>query len=70
MVPQLTPSFLIRADGDDQMGAGHVMRSLALAEAIRVQGGSVVFLVALGCRTGSENCAGRFRVPAVGFKRR
>jgi len=37
-------TLLIRADADEGRGAGHVMRSLALACAWRSQGGSVDFL--------------------------
>lgn len=39
-------SLLIRADASSTMGAGHVMRCLALAQAWRKAGGEVAFLMA------------------------
>ncbi len=38
-------TLFIRADADSQMGTGHVMRCLAIAQAWLHQGGSVVFLM-------------------------
>ena len=37
-------TLLLRADADSRIGAGHFMRSLALAEAWRAQGGAVSFV--------------------------
>lgn len=39
-----TPPLLIRADASTHLGAGHVMRCLALAQAYLAQGGEVTFL--------------------------
>jgi UDP-2,4-diacetamido-2,4,6-trideoxy-beta-L-altropyranose hydrolase len=38
------PPLLLRADADAATGAGHVMRSLALAQAWQARGGTAVFL--------------------------
>jgi UDP-2,4-diacetamido-2,4,6-trideoxy-beta-L-altropyranose hydrolase len=43
-VSKKNPSLLIRADADSQMGTGHVMRCLALAQAWRDRFGDVTFL--------------------------
>src|SRR5581483_3175139 len=40
------PPLLVRADADARRGAGHVLRSLALAEAWRARGGAVRFVTA------------------------
>jgi UDP-2,4-diacetamido-2,4,6-trideoxy-beta-L-altropyranose hydrolase len=42
------PPLLVRADASPEQGAGHVLRSLALAEAWRAEGGAVCFV---SCRT-------------------
>lgn len=41
-------SLLIRADGNDQIGTGHVMRCIALAQAWQETGGDVYFVVGEG----------------------
>jgi UDP-2,4-diacetamido-2,4,6-trideoxy-beta-L-altropyranose hydrolase len=41
------PSLLVRADASANQGTGHVMRSLALAEAWQERGGTVVFVGAI-----------------------
>lgn len=38
--------FYIRADGNEKIGMGHVMRTLTIAEALRRQGEEVLFLTA------------------------
>ncbi len=38
--------FYIRADGNEKIGMGHVMRCLAIAEALRKEGEEVLFLAA------------------------
>lgn len=38
--------FYIRADGNEKIGMGHVMRTLTIAEALRKQGEEVLFLTA------------------------
>ncbi len=44
--PRETGTLFVRADADSNMGTGHVMRCIALAQAWRRQGGKVVFI---GC---------------------
>lgn len=38
--------FYIRADGNEKIGMGHIMRCLAIAEALRKRGAEVLFLTA------------------------
>lgn len=38
--------FYIRADGNEKIGMGHIMRCLSIAEALRRQGAEVLFLTA------------------------
>ena len=38
--------FLIRADGNPQIGTGHIMRSLSLADAFQEQSSEVAFVIA------------------------
>jgi UDP-2,4-diacetamido-2,4,6-trideoxy-beta-L-altropyranose hydrolase len=54
------PWLLVRADANAAQGTGHVMRSLALAEAWQQQGGTAVFL-------GSIQQPLRERIIATGF---
>jgi len=41
---QQATKILIRADATTQMGTGHIMRCIALAQAWQDQGGNVIFL--------------------------
>lgn len=47
--------LLVRSDGKPETGLGHLMRTLALAEAWSAEGGSVTFL----CAAGAEHLVGR-----------
>ena len=47
MVGKIGP-LLVRADGNAEIGTGHVMRCLALAQAWQSRGGDVVLAVAIG----------------------
>ena len=38
--------FYIRADGNEKIGMGHIMRCLTIADAIKAEGEEVCFLVA------------------------
>ena len=40
----LTPKFIIRADSYKEIGTGHIVRCLALAEQFKVSGGDVTFV--------------------------
>src|SRR3954452_4562928 len=55
-------SVLFRADGDERVGTGHVMRSIALAEACRDDGGDAIFAIAVGSPALID------RVRATGFE--
>jgi UDP-2,4-diacetamido-2,4,6-trideoxy-beta-L-altropyranose hydrolase len=44
--PDSRPVLIVRADADPTMGAGHIMRTLALAQAWQYEGGTAVFAVA------------------------
>ena len=38
--------FIIRADGNEEIGSGHLMRCLSIAEAIRNRGEEIIFILA------------------------
>ncbi len=46
MITQAAPKLLLRADAGNTVGVGHVMRSIALGQAWRRRGGSVVLVTA------------------------
>ena len=47
-------SLLVRADANSQIGTGHFMRCLALAQAWQEQGGTAIFLMASGATLGKR----------------
>ncbi len=51
-------TILFRADGNAEIGAGHIMRCLSLAQALRDQGGNAVFL----CRDLASAYAARLKM--------
>ncbi len=58
----MSKNFLLRTDGNPAIGTGHVMRCLALAQALRDAGGSATFLSStlpetLTARLKQEQCA-------------
>ena len=44
--PTNCPTIAIRADGSRSVGMGHVMRTLSIAEALRVAGAHVLYVCA------------------------
>lgn len=59
----MTPwSVVLRADGGPVVGTGHLMRLLALAQAIRARGGEAVFAVANGLEACSRHRAEGLRM--------
>ena len=57
--------LLIRADASEEMGNGHVMRMIALAQAWQKRGGSATFL---SCHC-PESLTGRLRIENIQFKK-
>lgn len=55
-------NLYIRADADSKIGTGHIMRSIALAQAWQVQGGKVTFIS--HCKSGAL----RERIQIEGFR--
>jgi UDP-2,4-diacetamido-2,4,6-trideoxy-beta-L-altropyranose hydrolase len=60
-----TQVLLIRADANSQIGTGHVMRCLSLAQAWRDSGGDVIFALA----SGVEELEDRLRFEGMGVVR-
>lgn len=46
--PALPPRILIRADAGPQLGGGHIMRCMALGDALKAQGADIAFACAPG----------------------
>ena len=44
-IESLHPDLVIRADANEQVGSGHVMRCIAIAEAVERCGGEAIFAV-------------------------
>lgn len=59
------PLLAIRADGHAAIGMGHIMRTLAIAQAWRERGGNVCYLTASALSTGTKN---RFAQEGIGVE--